>query len=728
MKTTSRLTLIAALTSAVSVAAQQLTPVWEYLVNKPGVPIPVLTNAVNDTTDNDNGDGHFVMDSMGALKRYDANRLLLGIRENGIDESAPGANLSLAAQYPDRSLIWINPTNGAAMGIALNIGLHPVQLDPDFLAAGGSIEQYWWTYTVSEDGYIYTGYKNKILRYGPDGSGGINTNVTVVFTLTLNDLSSHSVATNLWANWRWARLHVVGTGVNTVILAGTSSGARGNWRLTTSDGTNFVAGIFLGIGGATSTPIPSRDPATPNDEWVYGGIYPGNSNGADSSYGRYRASAPFTANYAADSTYTAPADPFTYLEKYRADFIGDVDANKDLDYLVIYSTPSWNSRVVVGAPRPGWLALSKQDGRFLSSRKLDITEDAELLSADQSSIFQGTIGFATMNKLPDGTVEVLWSGTIYGYGRYLVTPYGPDPQVPPSFSQPPGPFPVNTVSAANWIAAGNTAFDSTVSLGQAGQGPIQWSMSRFNRGDFAVRLSPHDPAAVTGNFGFFVDFTGSGFGDIPEEQAWRPSNLAGVIIPTPRTNGPIDWGDGQGPFYPVVAASTGGSSGYGYSMVDGTFGNGNTDVQTGKAGDQTGHPSPEGNFDFAATWFPYAQGWVAGAVANPDVNGNPQWDSPDAHSPGLETNVISWPNNGGTAVVSLPGVNSLNDGMLFTTSSQGESAVNITASAPKADGSGWVISLREASAGDPQVLATNQSQFQFVYIPFTATKLIGGYI
>ncbi len=90
-----------------------------------------------------------VMDSMGALKRYDANRLLLGIRENGIDESAPGANLSLAAQYPDRSLIWINPTNGAAMGIALNIGLHPVQLDPDFLAAGGSIEQYWWTYTVS---------------------------------------------------------------------------------------------------------------------------------------------------------------------------------------------------------------------------------------------------------------------------------------------------------------------------------------------------------------------------------------------------------------------------------------------------------------------------------------------------------------------------------------------------------------------------------------------------
>src|SRR6266498_4844598 len=68
---------------------------------------------------------------------------------------------------------------------------------------------------------------------------------------------------------------------------------------------------------------------------------------------------------------------------------------------------------------------------------------------------------------------ILWAM----WTRILVTPYGPDPQVPPSFSQPPGPFPVNTVSAANWIAAGNTAFDSTVSLGQAGQGPIQWSMA-----------------------------------------------------------------------------------------------------------------------------------------------------------------------------------------------------------------------------------------------------------
>ena len=722
---------LAVVFGAPNIRAQQLTPVWEYLVNAPGVPIAVLTNAVNDTTDNDNGDGHAVMDSMGALKRYDASRLLLGIRENGIDESASGANLTLAAQYPDRSLLWINPTNGAPMGIALNIGLHPVQLDPDFLAAGGSIEQYWWTYAVSEDGYIYSGYKDKILRYGPDGNGGIGTNATVVFTVSLDDLSAHNLDTNTWIGWRWARMRVVGTGTNTVVLAGASASNRGNWRLTTSDGTNFVAGSFLSLGGGTSTPIPSRDPATPDDEWVYAGIYPGNSNGADSSYRRYTATVPFTVDYAADSAFTAPPDPFFYLEKYRADFIGDIDANKDLDYLAIYSTPSWNSRAVVGTPRPGWVALTTHDGRFLSARKLNITEDAELLSLDQTSLFQGTIGFVTMDKLADGTVEVLWSGTIYGYGRYLVSPYGPDPQVPAG-SKPPGPYPVNTVGAANWVASSGTTFDATVSIGLEGQGPIPWSMSRYNRGDFAVRLSPLDPIGAQDNFGLLQDFPGGGLGDVPEEQVWRPSNDAGVILPTVRTNGPIDWNDGLGPFYPVIAASTGGSSGYGYSMVDGTFNKGDTDIQTGKAGDQSANPSPEANFNFATIWFPYAQGWTAGAIANPDANGNPQWDNPHAHSAGLETNVISWPNNGGiyggTAVLSLPGVNSLNDGMLFTTSSQGESAANISAAAPKSDGSGWVISLREASASDPQVLATSQSQFQFIYIPYTAQKLLGGHI
>lgn len=711
--------------------AQQLSPAWEFLIKQTNSPIPVLTNAVTYTTDNDNGDGKTTMDSLGALLRYDANRLLLGIRENGIDESSATANQTLAAQYPDRSLIWINPTNGAPMGVALTIGLAPVPLDADFIAAGGTPAQYWWTYTVASDGSIYTGYKNKILRYTFNGTGGINPAPQVVFTLTQDELTARSIDTALWPNWRWARLAVSGTGSNTVILAGASSSARGNFLLSTTNGTNFVAGSFLGVGGATSTPVPSRDASAPDSEWVYAGIYPGNSNGADSSYSRYTATPPFTDPFSRDSSFTPQADPFLYTNKFRNDFIGGLDANSNLNYIVVYSTPTWNSRAVVGTPRPGWLALVGQDGRFLSSHKLNVTEDAELLSEDNASLFQGTVGFVSLNTLSNGVVEVLWSGTIYGYGRYLVTPYGPEP-VAPEGGVLPGPFPGNTVGAANWVASAGPTFDANVSVGLEGQGPIPWSISRYNRGDFAVRLSPADPAAAQDNFGVLQEFTGEGSAAIPSEQAWIPNSEAGVIIPTVRTNGPVDWSDAQGGFYPVIAASVGGSSGYGYDMVTGAFTRGGTDIQTGKAGDQSGAPSPEGNFNFATTWFPFNQGWIGAAVNNPDATGTTTFASTNSHSPGLTTNIVTWTGpegaRGGSAVLTLPGVNSTTDGMVFATSTQAGSDVKIISLAPKADGTGWILNARRASDSNATVLATNDSQFQFVYVPFNASNLIGGYI
>src|SRR5262245_4447170 len=98
----------------------RIDKVWEFLINKPGILLPTLTNLVADTTDNEIGDGHYPMDTLSNLKRYDTNRLVLGIRENGINEADPNltpAQLALSTNYPDRSLIWINPTNGAPMGI-----------------------------------------------------------------------------------------------------------------------------------------------------------------------------------------------------------------------------------------------------------------------------------------------------------------------------------------------------------------------------------------------------------------------------------------------------------------------------------------------------------------------------------------------------------------------------------------------------------------------------------
>src|SRR5215472_1125790 len=135
----SRLGLITgALLTPVLAHSQAITPVWEYLINKLPAPLAILTNATLTNTDQEIGDGHWPMDSLAALKRYDTNRLLLGIRENGINEADPNltaAQRSLATNYPDRSLIWINPTNGAPMGIALTVGLYPVPLDADFIAA-----------------------------------------------------------------------------------------------------------------------------------------------------------------------------------------------------------------------------------------------------------------------------------------------------------------------------------------------------------------------------------------------------------------------------------------------------------------------------------------------------------------------------------------------------------------------------------------------------------------
>src|SRR4029450_10585550 len=114
------------------------------------------------------------------------------------------------------------------------------------------------------------------------------------------------IDTATWANWRWKNIIVMGTGANTKVLAGASASNRGNHLLTTTDGNNFTDGSFLALGGGTAL-IPGRDPSLPDDLWAYGGLYPGNSNGADSSYGRYIATPPFTDNFINDTTFTSPS-------------------------------------------------------------------------------------------------------------------------------------------------------------------------------------------------------------------------------------------------------------------------------------------------------------------------------------------------------------------------------------------------------------------------------------
>jgi hypothetical protein len=322
-------------------------------------------------------------------------------------------------------------------------------------------------------------------------------------------------------------------------------------------------------------------------------------------------------------------------------------------------------------------------------------------------------------------------------------PPGPTPQVPAG-GGPPGPFPNFSVSAVNVIAKGSTTFNGNVEItGYEGEGPIPWTVTKYNRGDIAMRLSPANPSAADANTlnKGFIDFTTPTDASVAEAQSWRPHPALGVAIPTARQNGPVNWGDGEGPFYPTVAIS-GSSSGPGYDMVNGSFGTGQLDINLGRAG--THASSPEANFAFSVTWFPYDAGWVAGNIGNPaDVaTGRPQWNGAGQHAAGLSAGLMTWaippapPGNGtdygGLGTLRLPGVNAETNGMLFTTSSHGNSDVNIVGVAPTNDpggSSGWVITIREDSAltGD-EVATAGQFQFEFVYVPYNAQNLIGGQI
>ncbi len=404
---------------AVAASAQEVTPIWEHLINDESVPLPILkAESYSDET----YDGTFKMDSYGGFERYDEGRLLLGIRENGIDESAADHDADLAAQYPDRSLIWINPSDGSPMGLALVVGFNPVPLDQEFLDAGGTELDYYFSFGVSEDGVVYVGYKNKIVRYAPDGNGGFS-EPTVAYTHE-NDGSDN------WHQWRWECIKVKGGGADTSILAGgkTWRPNQGYYYLTTTDGENFVATGMVPNGwaqasGGASTPITRE-----GEEWVYVSTYPGSDSGTGTTFYRFWRPEGSEQDFEKDTElFTAEQNSEAAGNEYRTQFVTALDAHTALDYMVVYSTPSWNSENLgFESTRPGWLALhSAFDGVFLSAYKLDVTEDVEL-DPDMdppAALWHATLGDVEMtvpDGAPAGACEILWHSGVYGYGRYKV--------------------------------------------------------------------------------------------------------------------------------------------------------------------------------------------------------------------------------------------------------------------------------------------------------------------
>ena len=307
----------------------------------------------------------------------------------------------------------------------------------------------------------------------------------------------------------------------------------------------------------------------------------------------------------------------------------------------------------------------------------------------------------------------------------------------------------------------------------SGQTPGGFSFARYQAGAFDFLLNPRDPATAWQNLGSYTNslrerYSG-GNTSVPASQAWAPSPNYGCVYTTVRKNGQ-QWHDTSAHFYAATyVAMDPVASAKGYDMVGGHFRGAQFYTRTTKLVTGATDPSSDrGNLQRCAmpisvAWFPYDQGWKAGYIDNVvESTGIPAWNRGNGWGLNSGTALTGYPNLGGQgqynapslvtwleqyypgtgiyqglANLSLVGVNSVNDGMLFTTgnnennSTRGPSASN----AALPDGSGWHVAVRdiETSKTDPTVYATGGgndagTSFSFVYIPYSAGNLIGGHI
>jgi hypothetical protein len=311
----------------------------------------------------------------------------------------------------------------------------------------------------------------------------------------------------------------------------------------------------------------------------------------------------------------------------------------------------------------------------------------------------------------------------------------------------------------------------------SGETPGGFSFARYQAGAFDFLLSPRDAVAALQNLGLYTnplrERYNSGAPDVPASQAWAPSPNYGFVYTTVHKNGQ-KWNDTSPFFYAATYVQLDGvATGQGYDMIGGHFRGGQFYTRSTKlvTGSPTDPSSSLSNLQRCAipisiAWFPYDQGWKAGFFDTPQFNtttaGLPYWARGNGwglnsgtalagystaggqalyNSPGSLLTWLQTPDGSGVysglAVLSLAGVNSLNDGMLFTignnenNSTRGPSASN----AALPDGSGWYIAVRdmETSKADPTVYATGDgndaaANFSFVLIPYNADNLIGGHI
>jgi T5SS/PEP-CTERM-associated repeat protein len=303
---------------------------------------------------------------------------------------------------------------------------------------------------------------------------------------------------------------------------------------------------------------------------------------------------------------------------------------------------------------------------------------------------------------------------------------------------------VNIAPVAGSVLGGANSDNLSVSF--PNYGPIKWTGSRFNEGDFSFNVGPgdtssaSDPPAPADNYSVNTG---------PTADAWRLNHTAGYAAATVRVNGrdngdTFGGGSPVGTVYGTANFSAGFSSGVGYNMIAGTFqsGGGSLDLVAGIAG-----AVDEGSFDVAASFFPYGQGWIGGFVnasgIDPLTGAGVAWHGDlgrRSASPKLDafTPPVTWVANGsgqftdGRATVDLGAGKSPTNGMLFVSSVDDDSNLDVAAAVPNVAG-GWNVTVRansdfDTSGATLSPTAGGDANFGFLYVDYNSPNLIGGRI
>jgi hypothetical protein len=462
--------------------------VWfEHLNGEQGVTpanrLPILRKNVG-ASENNNGTSHQV--GLGKLLRYDSTRLLLYIRENGIEEAvATPEDKAIAALYPDASLIWIDAATGAPLipaghtnPVALVLGVTPI-------AVTGQSSQFDFFHEWGLDaaGNVYSGHKNKILRWAKTGTDTWASTPTCCWTEptvgatdcngnALDDSSSGDGNQSI----RWREFRVTGSGTNTVLFCG-----GGTWRMDnhtqifcTTNGLDFfpvgrlnsrdngATKTEYSLGGQASSIIKyGWDPQRPNLLTVYTGHYPGTGYGARPSRHQSDPDNPshiispfsYTTNdqvFVLDREETATNNqpafnweaagkdglpqiiPIDGEQYYDGNWSCNLDGNGSLDYIVSYSMPSWDNQYGqlsgTNYHKPGWIGVHRLDGSISpnSAWKMNCTE-ADIANSDNGGIgndwgYCGDITLVPDTNAPANLKKatIYWSGGAYGFGIFTI--------------------------------------------------------------------------------------------------------------------------------------------------------------------------------------------------------------------------------------------------------------------------------------------------------------------